>query len=89
MMIVFLLAATASAAPIPLFPNCSSDSPDECPSDLDDWELISWVPEESGGSIRAAEHDIGTGIALDEALQLEAGDWGVVIAVLVGSVVAF
>ncbi|MFT4624004.1 MAG: hypothetical protein ACI8PZ_002660 [Myxococcota bacterium] len=76
------LVAALADGPVAPFPDCGPDQRDACPSDLDDWQLVSWIPDGSAASVRDAEIAIGSGIALDEALRLGAGSWGVTVAVL-------
>ncbi len=82
-----LLALCFSAwavLPMPTWPECGEpDRPDLCPSDIDeDWWKIGYIPLASRESIRPAELELGSGVALDRALRTTAGRTDVAIAVL-------
>lgn len=81
-----LLAPAAARADLPMatFPECGEvDRPDLCPVDLRErWEHLSYVRADLRDQVRPQELDMGSGLWLDRALRLTAGDWGTVIAVL-------
>lgn len=78
--LLIVLAAPAVGLPVDPMPDCSEASPEYCLTG--DWELISWIPEESAESVRPEELDIGSGIAVTEAWRHQTGRWDVPVAVL-------
>ncbi len=78
-----MMVAPRAEVPMPLFPECGElDRPDLCPSDLNEWWLISTIPEAARGTIREAELDVGSGCWADRAWRTTTGSWDVVVAVL-------
>jgi hypothetical protein len=81
---LFVLAQQALArVPMGAFPDCSRENLAACPSDIGEysWDRVSWVPENSEATIRPAELEVGSGIALDVAVRYSAGRWDVPLAV--------
>ena len=78
-----LLAAPHAEVPLPLYPECGElDRPDLCPSDLDDWWLLSTIPQGARATIREAELEVGAGCWADRAWRSTTGRWDVMVAVL-------
>jgi len=78
---MLLVASLALAeVPLPIYPDCGETG--GCPNDLDDWHLISWIPENSVDTVRKAELEIGSGVWLDQAIRTQTGRWDVSVAVL-------
>ena len=80
---VLALALIAHAdVPLPLFPDCTHDTLDQCPSDLreHDWDNTSWVPTDEQPTIRPEELDIGSGIGMDRVIAKTTGHFSVPIA---------
>jgi len=77
------LAAPHADVPLPTYPECGElDRPDLCPSDLDEWWLISTIPEDARGTVRESELEVGSGCWADRAWRNTTGRWDVVVAVL-------
>ncbi|TVQ91871.1 MAG: hypothetical protein EA397_08195 [Deltaproteobacteria bacterium] len=81
MLAVLALALPASAGPTGPFPDCSEESFEHCPSELN-WSDISWIPEGARDTVRPYERDLGSGVGLDRALRHSAGSFKVVVAVV-------
>jgi hypothetical protein len=82
LLLVLLAPLAAGVVPMPPFPDCGPDAIESCPSDLDDWDHISWIPETSIGETRPAEIELGSGLSLDVALRTTAGRWEIAVAVV-------
>lgn len=82
MLIVWLISSANGGFPMEPMPDCGPENRDACPNDLDNWSLVSWIPDPSLDSVRTEELTLGSGIHLDRAIRHTAGRWDVPIAVL-------
>ncbi|MBT3217968.1 MAG: S8 family serine peptidase [Proteobacteria bacterium] len=80
--LTLLFYVASAGVPIGTYPDCSEENQDACPSDLDDWQHLSWIPEGSRHTVRPAELSLGSGMSLDVAVRQETGRWDAIIAVL-------
>lgn len=83
-LLLFALAPSVLRAdvPMPVFPECGEPYVEEtCPSDVDSWSLLSYVPESALASVRPAEIDLGSGLSADVAFSLSTGRWDVIVAI--------
>ena len=79
----FTLSLLAAAqVPSPPTPDCGPENPDACPSDFGSRAHLSWIPDDSIETVRAAEIPLGSGIGLDVALRTTLGDFGAPVAIL-------
>ena len=82
-MFSFLLPLALAEVPVEPYVGCSEDDKDACPSDLgDEWPLIHYVTDANKSSVREAELELGSGIAVDLAWQKTVGSWDVTVAIL-------
>jgi hypothetical protein len=79
-MLLLTLAIASATVPMPTFPDCGHGG--ACPSDLDDWDLISSVPERAQETVRPEELELGSGIWLDQAVNSQTGRFDVAVAIL-------
>ena len=81
---MFLLLLNAWAeVPLPSFPNCTSETPDQCPTDLNErWYLLDYVPEHAQGSVRPEELDLGSGNRVLGAWRRTSGSFDVVLGIM-------
>jgi len=64
------------------YPDCGPEQLEACPPDLKDWDVLSWIPENSASTVRSAELAMGSGVSLDVAMRHTAGRWDVPVAIL-------
>jgi hypothetical protein len=82
-LLLSLLSAAIADVPMAPFPDCDLDvDEDLCPSDLNEWWLISGVPEQARATVREEELSVGSGCHADEAWRTTPGRWDVMVAVL-------
>ncbi|MBM76461.1 MAG: hypothetical protein CMK59_13730 [Proteobacteria bacterium] len=81
---MFLLLLNAWAdVPLPNFPNCFSETPEECPSDLRErWYLLDYVPEHAQESVRPEELELGSGNRLLGAWRRTSGSFDVLLGIM-------
>ena len=79
-MLLLTLSIASATVPMPVFPDCGQGG--DCPSDLDNWDLLSTIPEAAQESVRPAELEMGAGIWLDQAVNTQTGRWEVAVAIL-------
>ena len=77
---MLLLSIAFATVPLPLYPECEKDG--TCPNDLDDWHMVSWIPDNSVDTVREAELAVGSGVWMDQAVHTQTGRWEVAVAVL-------
>ncbi|MBM4367694.1 MAG: hypothetical protein FJ102_15895, partial [Deltaproteobacteria bacterium] len=82
-MILLFPALALAELPLPTYPECGDiDDVEDCPSDLGkDWHLISYIPEGSRDTIRAAEAGMASGASADVAWRHTTGRFDVVLGV--------
>lgn len=82
-MLFTLLSVAFAELPLPLFPECgNAESLDNCPTDLNDWEQLSFIEPDQQSNIRPAELALGSGNHLDRAMQLHTGRFDVRLGVM-------
>ncbi len=82
-MVLTLLCLSFAEVPVTPYEGCSEEDKDACPSDLqEEWYLISYVDDANKASVREAELELGSGIAVDLAWQRTVGSFDVTVAIL-------
>ncbi len=83
MVLISLMSIVYAELPMPLFSECGTpDASEDCPDDLDNWYMLSYIESGQQSNIREQELELGSGNRLDLAMRMHTGRFDVALGVM-------